>query len=132
METIKQVFAWLGVPFVPEKIIGPTTSLAFLGILIDTITMAVSLPSEKLEELIPLLEFWTSRKKCTKRELLSLIGKLSFAAKVIPSGRTFIRRLIDLSTTVQKLDHHISLFMSIEEDLFVFTVWHFIIVTTQS
>ena len=93
METIKQVFAWLGVPLAPEKIIGPTTSLVFLGILVDTctITMAVSLPSEKLEELIPLLEFWTGRKKCTKRERLSLIGKLSFAAKVIPSGRTFIR-----------------------------------------
>ena len=70
METIKQVFAWLGVPLAPEKIIEPITGLVFLGILIDTITMAVSLPSEKLEELISLLEFWTGRKKCTKRELL--------------------------------------------------------------
>ena len=69
METIKQVFAWLGVPLAFEKITGPTTSLVFLGIMIGTITMAVSLPSEKLEELILLLEFWTGRKTCTKREL---------------------------------------------------------------
>ena len=40
---------------------------------------------------------------------MSLIVKLSFTAKVIPSGRTFIRHLIDLSTTVKKLHHHISL-----------------------
>ena len=44
-----------------------------------------------------------------KKELLSLIGKLSFAAKVILSGHTFVWCLIDLSTTVGKLDHHISL-----------------------
>ena len=95
--------------FAPGKIIGPTTCLVFQRILTDTITMAVSLPSEKLDESLPLLEFWTGRKKFTKRELLFLIGKLSFAAKVIPSGRTFIKRLIELSTTVQQLDHHISL-----------------------
>ena len=34
-----------------------------------------------------LLQQWqTPRRKTTKRELLSLIGKLSFAAKVIPAG----------------------------------------------
>ena len=39
----------------------------------------------------------------TKQELLSLIGTLSFAAKVVPAGRTFLRRMIDLSTTVDTL-----------------------------
>ena len=42
-------------------------------------------------------------------ELLSLIGSLSFAFKVVKPGHIFLRRLIDLSTTVSKLDHHISL-----------------------
>eukprot|EP00731_Ephydatia_muelleri_P034979 Em0089g10a len=46
--------------------------------------------------------------KATKRELLSLIGKLSFA-KVAPAARLFLCHLIDLSTTVRKLHHHISL-----------------------
>ena len=30
MEIIKQLFAWLGVPLAPDKIIGPPTSLDFL------------------------------------------------------------------------------------------------------
>ena len=34
---------------------------------------------------------------------------MSFAAKVVKPGRIFLRRLIDLSTTVKKLRHHISL-----------------------
>eukprot|EP00731_Ephydatia_muelleri_P034096 Em0047g15a len=62
-----------------------------------------------LEELTGLTRSWLSRHKATKRELLSLIGKLSFAAKVVPAGRHFLRGLIDLSTTVRKLHHHISL-----------------------
>ena len=49
------------------------------------------------------------RDKCTQRELLSLIGKLSFCCKVLPAGRIFLRRMIDLSNTVARLHHHISL-----------------------
>ena len=41
--------------------------------------------------------------------MLSLIGTLSFACKVIKPGRIFLRRLIDLSTTVKSLNHHIDL-----------------------
>ena len=36
----------------------------------------------------------------TKRDLLSFIGFLSFACKVVKPGRRFLRRLIDLSTVV--------------------------------
>ena len=43
-------------------------------------------------------------KECTKRQLLSLIGKLSFACKVVPAGRIF---LIDLSCSVTRLHYHI-------------------------
>ena len=98
----------LGIPVVSEKLEGPTTALTFLGIVLDTSAQQLRLPPDKLEELTALIRSWLSRHKATKRELLSLI-KLSFAAKVVPAGRLFLRRLIDLSTTVRKLHHHISL-----------------------
>ena len=47
--------------------------------------------------------------KCTKQQQLSLIGKLSFACKVVPAGRIFLRRLIDLSCSVFRIHHHIRL-----------------------
>ena len=50
-------------------------------------------------------------------ELLSLIGKLSFAAKVVRSGRLFLRGLIDLSTTVRRLHHRISLNSEARKDI---------------
>ena len=56
-------------------------------------------------------------KKCTKRELLSLIGKLSFAAKVVQPDRIFLCRLIDSSTTVRELRHHISINREAQRDI---------------
>ena len=99
----------LGIPVASEKLEGPTTALTFLGIVLNTSAQQLRLPPDKLEELTGLIRSWLSRHKATKRELLSLIGMLSFAAKVVPAGRLFLRRLIDLSTTVRKLHHHISL-----------------------
>ncbi len=69
--------------------------------------MQLHLPN--FEFLFSKLERWKDKKKSTKRELLSIIEKLSFASKIIPAGCTFIRRLINLSTTVKKLNQHISL-----------------------
>ena len=77
-----------------------------------------TLPQDKVTTLMALLSAWDVRKKkVTKRELLSLVGKLSFAAKVIPAGRIFLRRLIDLSTFAKKLHHHITLTASARADI---------------
>ena len=109
IETIHRVFDNLGVPLAFEKLIGPVTCIVCLGIEIDSIEQIVKLPADKLSELMSMLDFWCNRRKCMKRELLSLIGKLCFAAKVVRPGRIFLRRLIDLSTSVTELHHHITL-----------------------
>ena len=86
-----------------EKIEGPSTSLTFLGIQLDTVRWQLRLPKDKLSNLLSLLTEWLTKKKYTKRQLLCPIGHLSFAAKVIPAGRIFLRRLIDLSTRTKAL-----------------------------
>ena len=117
MQKTISLFNNLGVPLAPEKIVGPLTKLTFLGIEIDSQTMSLRLPEDKLSTLVAMLQKWSNLKKCTKRDLLSLIGKLSFASKVIPSGRMFIRCLIDLSTTVERLSHRISLNSEAKKDI---------------
>ena len=99
----------LGVPLAPEKIIGPAQIITYLGIEIDTIEFIIRLPEEKLRELMDTLQVWKDKKKCKKRELQSLIGSLSFACKVVKCGRMFLRRLIDLSTTVTGKNHYIDI-----------------------
>lgn len=76
--------------------LGPTTRLIFLGIQIDTVSGELRLPEEKLQRLRTLLQEWGSRKTCQRKQLESLIGLLSHACKVGHSGRSFLRRLLDL------------------------------------
>ena len=111
----------LGLPLAIEKIEGPVSALTFLGIRIDSSRMTMSLPEAKIVELKQLVSHWLHKKAVTKRELLSLIGHLSFASKVVPSGRTFTLRMIDLSTTRSCLDHYIRLNTEFHSDL---VWWH--------
>ena len=117
MHTTKEAFAWLGVPLAPEKSEGPTTRITYLGIQIDSAAFTISLPEDKLTSLKLELSHWSTRRSCKKQELLSIIGKLSFAAKVVKPGRMFLRRLIYLSTTVTSLHHHIYLNNEAKADL---------------
>ena len=118
---ILDLFSELGVPIAEDKLVTPTTSIAYLGIEIVSGNMTVRLPAEKLHILKTELLGWTTKNKTTKKDLLSIIGKLAFAAKVVKPGRIFMRRLIDLSTTVNKLHHWISINKEARLD---FLWWH--------
>ena len=87
----------LGVPLAEDKMEGPSTTLEYLGITLDSANLEARLSPEKLQDIHTSLDQWSGRQHCAKSELLSLIGTLSFAAKVVPAGRTFLRRMIDLS-----------------------------------
>ena len=52
-----------------------------------------------------------------KTPVTSLIGKLSFAGKVLPTGRIFIRRLVDLATTARTLSHRVNLSQDTRADI---------------
>ena len=109
LKTMLSLCEHINAPVKSSKIEGPSTRLSFLGIIIDTAEMQASISEDRKQDLLSLLLSFKSRHKCTKQQLLSLIGKLSFACKVIPAGRIFLRRLIDLSCTVSRLHHHIRL-----------------------
>ena len=103
LATVTSLCGALGIPLAEDKLAGPTTELEYLGILLDSAELEARLPPDKLHDIKSSLHQWTDRSQCSKRDLLSLIGTLSFAAKVVPAGRTFLRRMIDLSTTAPRL-----------------------------
>ena len=96
----------LGVPLAPDKTVRPTTSLQFLGITLDTVSMEARLPDEKLAQCRSRIRSFLNRDKAALREIQSLIGVLNFSSSVIP-GRAFLRRLIDLTLHVSKPHFHI-------------------------
>ena len=99
----------LSIPVAMDKLEGPSTTLTFLGLELDSVRQEIHLPQDKLHTILTELSQWPKPRKITKRRLLSLLGLLSFAALAIPAGRLFLRRLIRLSTTVEQLHHHIQL-----------------------
>ncbi len=111
------VCAKLGLPPEPDKDEGPATCLTFLGIEIDTVAMELRLPKDKLARLWSELAGWRGRKACKKRDLLSLIGILSHACKVVKAGRTFTRRLIELASSAKKLEHFVRLSREARSDI---------------
>ena len=113
LETCKE----LGVPLADEKQEGPTTKLTLLGIQIDTEEATLSLPPEKLLRLQQEVAKWVARKSCTRKELESLLGTLQFACRVIPAGRSFLRRMIPLLSHASLAHHHIRLSKHFRSDL---------------
>ena len=52
-----------------------------------------------------------------KRQLLLFIGKLSFAAKVIPAGRILLHQLLDIAHSVDKLEKKFSVDQEALQDI---------------
>ncbi|XP_048258604.1 uncharacterized protein LOC125384163 [Haliotis rufescens] len=105
MTNLPKLFQEMCIPIAEHKTMGPATTLEYLGINLDTNTMTASLPQDKLDRISALLHEFSQKKKCTKRELLSLLGHLSYACKVIIPGRSFISHLLDIAKSVKKLHH---------------------------
>lgn len=103
--TAMEVYRKLGMPIAEQKTEGPTQVLTFLGIEVDTEKMEVRLPEDKLRCLQEEIKSWTGKKSTTKRSLLSLIGQLQHACCVVCPGRTFLRRMIDLSSKAKQLHY---------------------------
>ena len=115
---IKDVCHMLGIPLALEKVEGPSTALEFLRISLDTCLMEARLPDEKLEQTKRAVREWLHKKSATKREILSLVGLLQHATKVVRPGRSFLSRMYGTAVRVPELHYFTQEFRS---DL---TWWH--------
>ena len=110
-------FKNLNIPVAPSKTQGPATVLEFMGIILDSVRMEARLPADKIEGLRVAFASFQARKSCTLKELQSLIGTLNFACKVIPPGRPYLQRMIDLTRNIKQPHHHIKLSAGFFKDL---------------
>lgn len=101
-----------------SKACPPSTTQTVLGILIDTVSMTLSVTPERLNEIHELLKLWLTKKSATKRELQSLVGKLSFVTKCVRQSRIFLNRLLTLLRSVKSNHHFVRLTQEFRKDLF--------------
>ncbi|XP_042251963.1 uncharacterized protein LOC121886109 [Thunnus maccoyii] len=111
----------LGVPLSPEKKEGPSTSLEFLGITLNSITLQASLPTEKLHRISLLIQNFLMANTCSKRQLLFLLGHFNHATHIIPQGPSILSHLLSIATAVPSIHNHVTLDSACKMEL---KMWH--------
>ena len=73
----------------------PLTSMNCLGILVDTVAFTLEVPATHLTDLQAELTTWQVASFFTKKQLQSLLGKLSFITVCVKPGRIFMPWLLN-------------------------------------
>lgn len=107
---LKEAFFKLWVPLSEEKTLGPLHKLDFLGITLVSVNMQASLPMDKLNRIREFIQDFLLTPSATKRDLLSLLGHLNFAMRIIPN-------LLEISKSVSHLHELVYLDEGCRSDL---------------
>lgn len=102
MNKFTDMCSLMGVPLAAEKTTKPSTIVTFLGITLNTATETASLPPDKIQKLTAKLDRLISNRRATIKELQSALGSLNYCCSIIPHGRAFCRRIIEVLKTKQK------------------------------
>ena len=94
--TVIKFIRSLGFHVAWQKVTEPSTRVKYLGIVIDTVGMQLSMPEGKMVCLRDLLIKHEKANFITKKNLESLTGLLAHCSSCVRGGRTFCRRLYDL------------------------------------
>ena len=108
-----------------EKCEWASTTVIFLGILLNGVNYTLLIPEDKVFHVINLIDCICDKKKATVKELQVLTGTLNFLHKAVVAGRVFMRQMYSKFSEVileknLKQHHHISLDCEFRNDC---TVW---------
>ena len=73
-----------------------------LGIEVDTVNSTLSIPQQKLTEILTVCQQWENKTQYTRRDLQSLLGSLLYIAKCVRYSRNFLNRMLDLLRQTHK------------------------------
>ena len=121
LDILIQVCSLLNIPLAIQKVKGPTPCLDFLGIILDTTHMEARLTVDKFTRIYHTVANWLDKQNATKRKILSLVGLLQHAAKVVRPGRIFVPRMYNIAAKVWEMDHYTRLSKDFCSDLYW---WH--------
>ena len=82
-------------PISQSKLVAPTTRCNCLGIMVDTKECILSIPHQKLKEMLAKCERTIRSTVITVRDLQSVIGSLMFIYKCVRPSRFFVNPLLN-------------------------------------
>lgn len=84
----------LGLPLAEEKVQNPSYSVRYLGIWLDVKSRLMTMPDEKINRFLDLVNWVITQQSVSKRVIQSLIGKIIHLSSCVPAARTFIKRIL--------------------------------------
>ena len=79
----------------PGHLCPPSAQFVGLGIQFDLQANTISIPCEKLADVIALLQLWRFKLAANSHDLQALLGKLLHVCRVVRSGRLQLSRMLD-------------------------------------
>lgn len=92
---VKELLKDLGLPEAEDKCQFPSRVVEWLGIVINSADMTLSIPAKKVKETLECVRKFRSRGRSKKKELQSVVGRLIHVAKCVSPARLFVSRLIN-------------------------------------
>ena len=73
-ETMQAMLQKCGIEKAKNKACSPATSMTFIGVLFNTITMTIEITPERLQEIITILATWLDKSSASLKDVQSLLG----------------------------------------------------------
>lgn len=106
-------------PVAEEKTQRAVQVIVFLGILLNSITQTLSIPDEKRNRALEIIDRILQAKKITVLTLQQATGLLNFIGRAVVPGRAFTRRLYTKIPSNLKQHHHLSVDKETRQDMLV-------------
>ena len=108
IQTFLNVCSEINFPVSLEKTHWGTTTLVFLGLLLDTVNQIVCIPLEKIEKTMNMINYFLDKrnKKVTVLQAQQLTGLLNFLCRCIVPGKAFTTRFYAMFSGNKNLRQH--------------------------
>ena len=97
LKAVMKVAELVGIPLKPSKTVLPSTCVIVFGIQIDTVNMSATIPVDKLQKAVVLIDDFLTKTHVYLYQVQKLAGLLNFMCKCVRPGRAFMRRMWDLT-----------------------------------
>ena len=92
---LRNILQQFGLQEALNKTVTPCTVMVFLGIEVNTVTLTITIPQDKWQEIQNLLQKWTNKVSATKKQTQQLAGSLNFACRCVKSGRVYLSHILN-------------------------------------
>lgn len=93
-DTFKNIAKKLGLVLAEKKSSPPSQLMEWLGYLVNTKEMTVSIPKDKLDTVLTECEGWLTKTRVNKSTIQAIAGRLIYIASCIPQARKFTARVL--------------------------------------